>query len=61
MIDWLVGWLENGGENGAMGLYDKRWIELYYEEIILSLGWVDRMGDYRPRGWVGWLNSIGRA
>ncbi len=25
-------------ENGAVGLYDKRWIELYYEEIILSLG-----------------------
>jgi len=33
----MVGWLENG-ENGAVGLYDKRWIELYYEEIILSLG-----------------------
>jgi hypothetical protein len=26
-----------GGKGGAVGLYDKRWIELYYEEIILSL------------------------
>jgi hypothetical protein len=33
---WLVDWKK--GRGGAVGLYDKIWIELYYEEIILSLG-----------------------